>query len=105
MHKSSRKSAKVSSRERRYADCRNGLGIKAICWKLVGREGISHSLQWGNAIGEPYRGNPYVRFDEGTEAVRPPPTLQEGARLRERLTSSRLGLIQLLALQFQSCQR
>jgi hypothetical protein len=32
-------------------------------------------LQWGNAKGEPYTGNPYVRFDEGTEVVRPPPTL------------------------------
>jgi hypothetical protein len=41
----------------------------------VGREGLSHSLQWGNAIGEQYTGNPYVRFDEGTEVVRPPPTL------------------------------
>jgi len=38
MHKSSRKSAKVSSRERRYADCRNGLGIEAICWMLVRKE-------------------------------------------------------------------
>jgi hypothetical protein len=52
-----------------------------------------------------YTGNPYVRFDEGTEAVRPPPTLQDGARVRERWTSSRFGLIQLLALQFPSCQR
>ena len=34
------------------------------------------SLQWGNAIGEPYTGNPYVRFDEGTEVERPPPTLR-----------------------------
>jgi hypothetical protein len=33
-------------------------------------------LQWGNAIGEPYTGNPYVRFDEGTEVERPPPTLR-----------------------------
>jgi len=32
-------------------------------------------LQWGNAKGEQYTGNPYVRFDEGTEVVRPPPTL------------------------------
>ena len=38
MRKSSRKSAKVSSRERRYADCRNGLGIEAICWMLVRKE-------------------------------------------------------------------
>ena len=37
--------------------------------------GKSHSLQWGNAKGEQYTGNPYVRFDEGTEVVRPPPTL------------------------------
>jgi len=36
-------------------------------------------LQWGNAKGEPYTGNPYVRFDEGTEVVRPPPTLLVGA--------------------------
>jgi len=35
-------------------------------------------LQWGNAKGEPYTGNPYVRFDEGTEVVRPPPTLLYG---------------------------
>ncbi len=35
-------------------------------------------MQWGNAIGEPYTGNPYVRFDEGTEVVRPPPTLHYG---------------------------
>jgi hypothetical protein len=34
-----------------------------------------HPLQWGNAIGEQYTGNPYVRFDEGTEVVRPPATL------------------------------
>ena len=33
-------------------------------------------MQWGNAKGEPYTGNPYVRFDEGTEVVRPPPTLR-----------------------------
>ena len=26
--------------------------------------------------GEPYTGNPYVRFDEGTEVERPPPTLR-----------------------------
>ncbi|NQE05102.1 hypothetical protein C5S32_04455, partial [ANME-1 cluster archaeon GoMg1] len=38
MRKSSRKSVKVSSRERRYADCRNGLGIEAICWMLVRKE-------------------------------------------------------------------
>ena len=38
MRKSSRKSAKVSSGERRYADCRNGLGIEAICWMLVRKE-------------------------------------------------------------------
>jgi retron-type reverse transcriptase len=38
MRKSSRKSAKVSSRERRYVDCRNGLGIEAICWMLVRKE-------------------------------------------------------------------
>ncbi len=38
MHKSSRKSVKVCSGERRYADCRNGLGIEAICWKLVRKE-------------------------------------------------------------------
>jgi uncharacterized protein YegL len=36
-------------------------------------------LQWGNAKGEPYTGNLYVRFDEGTEVVRPPPTLEVGA--------------------------
>nr|CBH36725.1 hypothetical protein BSM_02020 [uncultured archaeon] len=36
-------------------------------------------MQWGNAKGEQYTGNPYVRFDEGTEVVRPPPTLQVGA--------------------------
>ncbi|MFZ2070966.1 MAG: hypothetical protein WAV32_05130 [Halobacteriota archaeon] len=38
MRKSSRNSAKVSSGERRYADCRNGLGIEAICWRLVRKE-------------------------------------------------------------------
>jgi RNA-directed DNA polymerase len=38
MRKSSRESAKVSSGERRYADCRNGLGIEAICWMLVRKE-------------------------------------------------------------------
>jgi len=38
MHKSSRKSAKVSSGERRDADCRNGLSIEAICWRLVRKE-------------------------------------------------------------------
>jgi RNA-directed DNA polymerase len=38
MHKSSRKLAKVSSGERRYADCRNSLGIEAICWRLVRKE-------------------------------------------------------------------
>ena len=38
MHKSSRKSAKVSSGERRYAGCRNGVGIETICWKLVRKE-------------------------------------------------------------------
>jgi retron-type reverse transcriptase len=38
MHKSSRKSVKVCSGERRYADCRNGLGIEASCWKLVRKE-------------------------------------------------------------------
>jgi len=27
---------------------------------------------------EPYTGNPYVRFDEGTEVERPPPTLRSG---------------------------
>jgi RNA-directed DNA polymerase len=38
MHKSSRKSVKVCSGERRYANCRNGLGIEASCWKLVRKE-------------------------------------------------------------------
>ena len=38
MHKSSRKSAKVSSGERRDADCRNGVSIEAICWRLVRKE-------------------------------------------------------------------
>ena len=38
MHKSSRKLAKVSSGERRYADCRNGSSIEAICWRLVRKE-------------------------------------------------------------------
>jgi hypothetical protein len=28
------------------------------------------------AKGEPYTGNPYVQFDEGTEVERPPPTLR-----------------------------
>jgi predicted nucleic acid-binding protein len=32
-------------------------------------------LQWDKAIGEPYTGNPYVRFDKGTEVERPPHTL------------------------------
>jgi hypothetical protein len=41
----------------------------------------SDSLQWGNARGEQYTENPYVRFDEGTEVVRPPPTLQDGASI------------------------
>ena len=68
-----------SSRERRHADSRKGLCIEAICWRFVRREGRSHSLQWGNAIGEQYTGNPYVRFDEGTEVERPPHTLQVGA--------------------------
>ena len=43
------------------------------------REGISHPLQGGNAKGEQYTGNPYMRFDEGTEVERPPPTLLAGA--------------------------
>ena len=42
MHKSSRKSAKVSSGERRYADCRKGLNsglcIETACWRLVRKE-------------------------------------------------------------------
>ena len=38
MQQSSRKSAKVSSGERRDADCRNGLSIEAICWRLVRKE-------------------------------------------------------------------
>jgi RNA-directed DNA polymerase len=38
MRKSSSKSVKVSSRERRYADCRNGLSIEAIRWRLVRKE-------------------------------------------------------------------
>ena len=37
--------------------------------------GVRDSLQWDNAIGEQYTGNPYVRFDAGTEVERPPPTL------------------------------
>jgi hypothetical protein len=49
--------------------------LETACWRLVRRDGCSHSLQWGNAIGEPYTGNPYVQFDEGTEVERPPPTL------------------------------
>jgi hypothetical protein len=40
-------------------------------------------LQWGNAKGEPYTGNPYVRFDEGTEVVRPPPTLHVRGMFKE----------------------
>ncbi len=40
------------------------------------KRGCSHSLQWGNARREPYTGNPYVRFEEGTEVERPPPTLR-----------------------------
>lgn len=38
MRKSSRKLVKVSSGERRYADCRNGLSIEAIRWRLVRKE-------------------------------------------------------------------
>jgi uncharacterized protein YbdZ (MbtH family) len=38
MHKPSRKLVKVSSGERRYAVCRNDLGIEAICWRLVRKE-------------------------------------------------------------------
>ena len=33
------------------------------------------SLKWGDGTRKPYTGNPYVRFDEGTEDQRPPPTL------------------------------
>ena len=43
--------------------------------------GVVDSLQWGNARGEAYTGNPYVRFDEGTEVVWSPPTLQDGASI------------------------
>jgi retron-type reverse transcriptase len=38
MRKSSRKRAKVSSGERRYAVLRKGLGIEEICWRLVRKE-------------------------------------------------------------------
>jgi len=38
------------------------------------------SLKWGDGTRKPYTGNPYVRFDEGTEDQCPPPTL-----LRTRL--------------------
>ena len=38
MRKSSRKLAKVSSGERRHADCRNGLSIETACWRLVRKE-------------------------------------------------------------------
>ncbi len=38
MRKSSRKSAKVGSGERRYADCRNGVGIETARWRLVRKE-------------------------------------------------------------------
>ena len=49
-------------------------------------------MQWGNAKGEPYTGNPYVRFDEGMEVVRPPPTLQ------------RLGLLKSATLDVKAVQ-
>ena len=42
---------------------------------LLNLERYFHPLQCSNAIGEPYTGNLYVRFDEGTEVIRPPPTL------------------------------
>ncbi|MCK4475412.1 MAG: hypothetical protein KAU16_01660, partial [Methanophagales archaeon] len=45
---------------------------------LLNPDWHSHPLQWGNAIGEPHTGNPYVRFDEGSEVERPPPTLPWG---------------------------
>jgi len=76
MRKSSRKSAKVFHEKDATLIAEKGLCIETACWRLVGREGCSHSLQWGNVIGEPYTGNPYVRFDEGTEVERPPPTLR-----------------------------
>ena len=40
------------------------------------KSGVRDSLQWGNAIGEQYTANPYVRFDEGTVVERPTPTLR-----------------------------
>ena len=89
MHKSSRKSAKVFHEKDATLIAEKVCVLKQLVggwWEeKVDRTPcngalrsilvkLSYSLK-----GEPYTGNPYVRFDEGTEVVRPPPTLLDGA--------------------------